>query len=145
MPRFSIRWLLVSVLLIGVAFVALFKANSYWVKTLENIAIVLLLSALAGSFCLSSSRRAFSGGFFIFGLFYFLTATDFFGFSRAERLLPTAGLQALHANMFEAKTEAIPKGVYLEEADTLSSTPLPDGSRQGLVVRPRPRILCARW
>jgi hypothetical protein len=135
-PRFSIRWLMVAVLLIAVTIVALLNANYYWVYALENFAILLLLSALAGSFWLISSRRAFCGGFLIFGLFYFATGTDFFGVSRAFRLLPTTGLNFLHEKMFEPKSDVIPVGGSAGDADVKTSNRLPDGSRSVVIVRP---------
>jgi hypothetical protein len=137
MPRFSMKWLLGAVAFVGLSIVALLNARWYWHSGLMNVLLVLLAASLAGMIYLGRDGRAFCGGFFIFGMFYFLFATQWWKLEREWRFMPTSGLSALHKHTFVAKNETIPPSGFQGGGDIVSrGQPLPNGSVPAMVVRP---------
>jgi hypothetical protein len=71
--RFSLRELLIAILLIAVSIVALRQANHIWVGILRSGSVFVLSAALIGSVASVGSTRAFWIGFAIAGWLQFLS------------------------------------------------------------------------
>src|SRR5262245_35211701 len=72
--RFSLRWLLVAILLIAVCVVALLNANAYWASGARSVLLLLLSLCVVGAVFCKGRLKVFWTGFAIFALFHFAFA-----------------------------------------------------------------------
>jgi hypothetical protein len=72
--RFSIRWLLATVIFAAIAAAATARPNYWWACGLWSAAVATLCAALVGSIICQNAKRAFWISFAVFGWAHFVLA-----------------------------------------------------------------------
>ena len=113
--RFSLKWMLGAVALVGFGCVALYNANETWATAVLFFTVVVLLVAILGAIYLQP--RAFYVGMCIFGWGYLLL-TD--GPPIGEAVKPLAATDALLDVIYKTMQHGIvvdPSGIVILDSD----------------------------